>query len=57
MKLDRVGVFEFSREKNTKADKLKPKIILIEGTKNDGLGIAIMNRLLRTCEYDFLTDK
>ena len=40
-----------------KADKLKPKIILIEGTKNDGLGIAIMNRLLRTCEYDFLTDK
>ncbi len=26
MKLDRVGVFEFSREKNTKADKLKPQI-------------------------------
>ena len=24
--LDRVGVFEFSREKNTKADKLKPQI-------------------------------
>ncbi len=27
MKLDRVGVFEFSREKNTKADKLKPQIV------------------------------
>ena len=27
MKLDRVGVFEFSREKNTKADKLKPQIL------------------------------
>ena len=40
-----------------KADKLKPKLILIEGTSNDGLGIAIMNRLLRTCEYDFITDK
>ena len=26
MKIDRVGVFEFSREKNTKADKLKPQI-------------------------------
>lgn len=26
MKLDRVGIFEFSREKNTKADKLKPQI-------------------------------
>ena len=27
MKLDRVGVFEFSKEKNTKADKLKPQIL------------------------------
>ena len=26
MKIDRLGVFEFSREKNTKADKLKPQI-------------------------------
>ena len=37
-----------------KADKMKPEIILIEGIKREGLGIAIMNRLLRTCEYDFI---
>ncbi len=37
-----------------KADKIKPKIILIEGIKREGLGIAIMNRLLRTCEYDYI---
>lgn len=35
-----------------KADKLKPKIILIEGVPKRGLGIAIMNRLYRTCEYN-----
>lgn len=33
-----------------RADKLKPKIILIEGVKKQGLGYAIMNRLIRTCE-------
>ena len=37
-----------------KADEMKPKIILIEGIQKKGLGIAIMNRLLRTCEYDYL---
>lgn len=35
-----------------KADKKKPALILIEGVPKKGLGIAIMNRLLRTCEYD-----
>lgn len=35
-----------------KADLKKPAIILIEGVPRKGLGIAIMNRLLRTCEYD-----
>lgn len=35
-----------------KADILKAKIILIEGVKKEGIGIAIMNRLLRTCEYN-----
>ena len=34
------------------ADKIKPEIILIEGVRKQGLGIAIMNRLLRTCEHD-----
>lgn len=37
-----------------KADELKPEIILIEGLKKEGLGLAIMNRLLRTCEYDYI---
>lgn len=27
MKIDKLGVFEFSREKNTKADKMKPQIL------------------------------
>ena len=34
-----------------KADKIKAKVILIEGVSKQGIGIAIMNRLLRTCEY------
>lgn len=37
-----------------KADAKKPAIILIEGVPRKGLGIAIMNRLLRTCEYDYI---
>lgn len=36
-----------------KADKLGAEVILIEGVENKELGIAIMNRLLRTCEYDY----
>ncbi len=39
-----------------KADALKPQIILIEGVKQEGLGIAIMNRLLRTCSYDCIKE-
>lgn len=37
-----------------KADKVNAEIILIEGIKKYGIGVAIMNRLLRTCEYDYL---
>lgn len=33
-----------------KADKVKPRVILIEGVRKQGLGYAIMNRLIRTCE-------
>jgi L-threonylcarbamoyladenylate synthase len=40
-----------------KADKIEPEIILIEGVPKEGLGIAIMNRLLRTCEYDYFEYK
>ena len=36
------------------ADEIKPEIILIEGLKKEGMGLAIMNRLLRTCEYDYI---
>ena len=36
-----------------KADEIKPKMILIEGVKKQGLGFAIMNRLLRTCEHNY----
>ncbi len=35
-----------------KADALKPPVIFIEGVKKQGIGIAIMNRLMRTCEYN-----
>lgn len=37
-----------------KADEIRPEIILIEGMERNGIGIAIMNRLLRTCEYDYI---
>ncbi len=40
-----------------KADKIKPSKILIEGVKKEGLGYAIMNRLIRTCEHDFFEKK
>ena len=36
-----------------KADKYGSKIIIIEGVKKEGLGIAIMNRLLRSCGYNY----
>lgn len=36
-----------------RADKIKSSKIIIEGVKMEGLGYAIMNRLIRTCEHDF----
>ena len=36
-----------------KADEINPALIVIEGVKREGLGIAIMNRLIRTCEYNY----
>lgn len=35
------------------ADKFRAQIILIEGMKKEGIGIALVNRLLRTCEYNY----
>lgn len=36
-----------------KADAIRPEIILIEGVKKEGIGIAILNRMLRACNYDY----
>lgn len=38
-----------------KADVLSPDIVIIEGVQNDGLGIAIMNRLMKACQENFLS--
>ena len=36
------------------ADTYNPDIILIEGVSKDGLGLAIMNRLIRACNYNYI---
>ena len=36
------------------ADTYKPEIILIEGVSKEGLGLAIMNRLIRACSYNYI---
>lgn len=38
------------------ADNKNSDLILIEGVEKKGIGIAIMNRLLRTCEYDYIEE-
>lgn len=37
-----------------KVDEFKPDMVVIEGTKKEGIGLAIMNRLLRACEYQYI---
>lgn len=37
-----------------KADKQNAELILIEGVEKTGLGLAIMNRLIRACAHEFL---
>jgi len=37
-----------------RADKENGDIILIEATTREGLGLAIMNRLIRTCSYQYV---
>ena len=44
------NIFRLLRE----ADKYKPSIILIEGVKKEGLGLAIMNRLIRASGYNYI---
>lgn len=36
-------------------DKFNPDIVFIEGVKQEGLGLAIMNRLIRACEYNYIS--
>lgn len=37
-----------------KVDKFKPDIVIIEGVKQEGLGLAIMNRLVRACSHNYI---
>lgn len=37
-----------------KAEKLNPDIILIEGTERKYLGLALMDRLLNVCNYNYI---
>lgn len=36
-----------------KADKDNAEVIIIQSTNTNGLGLAIMNRLIRTCSYNY----
>lgn len=40
-----------------KIDNWNCSLIVIEGVKPQGLGLAIMNRLIRTCEYNVISEK
>jgi L-threonylcarbamoyladenylate synthase len=40
-----------------KADKLNADIIIIQGVSNEGLGLAIMNRLIRVCSHNYIVIK
>lgn len=40
-----------------KADKLNKEIIVIEGVEEKGLGLAIMNRLIRACGHSYIKIK
>ena len=37
-----------------KADTYNSELILIEGVEKEGLGLAIMNRLIRACAHEFI---
>ena len=44
------NIFHLLRE----ADTYEPDLIIIEGVKKEGLGLAIMNRLVRTCSFNYI---
>ena len=35
-------------------DSYNPDIVVIEGVEKEGLGLAIMNRLIRACEHNYI---
>lgn len=37
-----------------KADKCNAELILVEGVETAGLGLAIMNRLIRACAHEYI---
>lgn len=37
-----------------KVDNYNPDIVVIEGVDKSGIGLAIMNRLIRACEYNYI---
>jgi len=37
-----------------KIDKENKQLVIIEGVKSDGLGLAIMNRLIRACSHNYI---
>jgi len=37
-----------------KVDKEKPDIVIIEGVEKKGIGLAIMNRLIRACSHEYI---
>ena len=37
-----------------KVDKENKELIIIEGVKSEGLGLAIMNRLIRACSHNYI---
>lgn len=37
-----------------KVDKYNVSLVIIEGVKKEGLGLAIMNRLIRACEHNYI---
>ena len=37
-----------------KVDSYNVRLVIIEGVKKEGLGLAIMNRLIRACEHNYI---
>ena len=37
-----------------KVDSYNVDLVIIEGVEKEGLGLAIMNRLIRACEHNYI---